>query len=260
MAMTPAAHERWRVRLPLIVFAGISWLAILFLPKGQGVSFCDTSVWSSISTDKLLFVLDGLSTLTLVWSWVLMVVAMMAPMLTRNLAHVQARAIPSLRAAGTILFLIGYLSVWFLAGVPAALILISIELLQPAAYLTLIAALAIALVWQFSPVKQSCLNRCHRTPSLAGSGRRFVFSIFCYGFAQGIWCVGTCWALMIVGLLSGEAHILVMALLSAILLAERFDKPMRPGWSVRYPTVVLRMTLFRLERLVKFSPVRVLNR
>ncbi|PDT21829.1 DUF2182 domain-containing protein [Rhizobium hidalgonense] len=259
MAMTPAAFERWRARLPLIVVAGVSWLAILLLPKGERLSFCDTSVSASISTDRLLFVLEGLSALTLVWSWMLMVVAMMAPMLTRNVAHVQARSVPSLKATGTIVFLTGYFAVWLLAGVPAAAILISIEWLQPAAHLAFTTALSIALVWQFSPVKQSCLNRCHRLPSLAGSGTHFVRSIFCYGFAQGIWCVGTCWVLMIVGLVSGEAHIPVMAFLSAVLLAERLEKPVRPVWSVRYPTVVLRMAIFRLERLVKFAPVQVPN-
>jgi predicted metal-binding membrane protein len=251
--MTPAASERWRVRLPLIAAAGVSWLGALFLPTREGFSFCDASVWISLSADKLRFLLSGTESIALFLGWILMVAAMMTPMLTRNVAHVRARSISAIRTWGTAFFLFGFLALWLLVGIPFIGILFLTELMQSHAIVTVSTALLISVLWQFSPAKQFCLNRCHRTPALRGSGVKFVASVFRYGYMQGVWCFGTCWAIMLVALFAGEWHKSVMVLASGFLLAERLEKPKRPGWEVRYPTAVIKMVAFRISKQIRFD-------
>lgn len=237
-----------------MIFAGLCWLGILVQPRSERLSFCDTSVWTSLSSDKIFALLEGSELFSLTCGWVLMVGAMMTPMLTRNVAHVRARSMPALRTAGTAFFFLGYLAVWLLAAIPAAVIMIPVELVQPAGGPAFASIALVPILWQFSPAKQSCLNRCHRTPVLSATGINFATSVFGYGFGQGTWCCGTCWALMLLTLFAGDAHVMAMFLASTFLLAERLEAPARPTWKARFPTVFIRVISFQLKKFLRQHP------
>nr|WP_157784769.1 DUF2182 domain-containing protein [Sinorhizobium fredii] len=88
-------------------------------------------------------------------SWVAMLVAMMAPLLSAPLRHVSRQRLSHRRWRAIGLFLLGYTAVWLAAGV----VLIPIAMtIQAAAYdfafVPAILGCVVALIWQVTPVKQ----------------------------------------------------------------------------------------------------------
>jgi len=150
-------------------------------------------------------------------AWLLMLVAMMTPLVADPLQHLWCRK-PAI-----VVFLACYFGIWL----SMAPILIGIALLldvadglagMPAG----LSAAVLALAWQATPWKRACLDRCRRRPGLDAVGD---VSALRDGIAQGGWCVGACWALMLVPLAAGQAHLPAMALVSAIMIGERRRSP-----------------------------------
>ena len=92
------------------------------------------------------------------------------------------------------------------------------------------AALALAGLYQLSQAKSACLSHCqsplsflqhHARPGLAGAWRT--------GLHHGLYCLGCCWALMLVLLALGAMSLWGMALLSLLVLAEKL-LPLGVGW------------------------------
>jgi len=83
------------------------------------------------------------------------------------------------------------------------------------------ALLLAAGAFQFTSLKQTCLRKCRTPrdfPMLEGrdsaAGAAFV------GLRHGAFCVGCCWALMLLPLVAGTVNIAWMALITAIVVAE----------------------------------------
>lgn len=245
--MTPAAYERLQIRIPLTVAAAAAWAAVVALSDQRRlVAFCNSDVWPALSLDQLALAMTFYSPTTLAGEWMLMVAAMMTPMLAGALGHVRARSLPRRRMRSMALFMIGYWSIWAACGVPIVLAVLALQLMQSSSIVTIALAGSLVLVWQFSPVKQICLNHCHDQPPLAAYGIRADLAALGYGVTQGIWCCGACWALMLVPLATQGGHLPAMAATSAFLIAERLDKPRRPAWEVRWPSTAARLLWFRL--------------
>lgn len=116
--------------------------------------------------------------------WLAMCAAMMIPTVTR----------PMLRAArggvgGAGSFTAGFLVVWWLAGVPAYLVMESIE--WTPAWIAI--AWVIAGLYQLSPLMQ----RNSGCSGVAFDGRAFA-----YGLRQGRRCVVSCWPVMVASLVT----------------------------------------------------------
>src|SRR3546814_20852665 len=73
-------------------------------------------------------------------------------------------------------------------------VILGVNLLMPMSYIPALVVGIIALVWQFSPVKQRCLNRGHDHRPLAAFGWRAHRDALLFGSVHGIWCVGSGWA------------------------------------------------------------------
>ena len=84
------------------------------------------------------------------------------------------------------------------------------------------AALAIAGLYQFSGLKEACLKKC-RNPFaiLFAQLERKPVRIFRLGVEQGVWCLGCCWALMLVMFAVGTMNIFWMALIGAVTMVEK---------------------------------------
>ena len=78
--------------------------------------------------------------------------------------------------------------------------------------------------FQFSALKYRCLERC-RTPfafvNERWHGRRPEREAFRIGFDHGVFCVGCCWALMLVMFVVGMGSLGWMLLLAATMAAEK---------------------------------------
>ncbi|GAB2512388.1 DUF2182 domain-containing protein [Nocardiopsis aegyptia] len=128
----------------------------------------------------------------------------------------------------TALFVGGYLLVWAAAGVAAyAVVVLLVPLLPSGATGVPLggAALVLVGVYQFSPLKRVCLRQC-RSPLafVAAHAERLRAGPVAagrVGAAHGAYCLGCCWALMVVLLLLGMMSLTWMALVAAVILAEK---------------------------------------
>jgi predicted metal-binding membrane protein len=165
--------------------------------------------------------------------------AMMAPLLSQPLAHLWHRSLARRRIRAIAIFVAGYGAVWLAAGI---VLTIAAVLLESMASLTGVpafaAAVAIAIAWQLFPGRQICLNRCHRVPRLSAFGIAADIDCLGYGFAAGVWCVGSCWALMLLPLAAGAMHLPVMAGISVVLIGERMTPPRLVRWGIALPPVL----------------------
>jgi predicted metal-binding membrane protein len=83
-------------------------------------------------------------------------------------------------------------------------------------------ALALAGAFQFSELKDRCLSKCrHPGPYLLARYRRGAAGGFRLGFAHGLFCLGCCWALMLVMFAAGVAVLWWMAALTAVMVYEK---------------------------------------
>ncbi len=174
-------------------------------------------------------------------NWGLMLAAMMAPALVAPVGHVYLRSFARRRVWLAAVFLIGYAVVWMAAGALLLAVVRVVTSLAPESRLQAAGALALAAAWQCSPSKQRCLNRCHARPEVTAFGAAADAGAFRFGLRDGMWCVGSCWALMLLpSLVSRSLHLVVMAAVSVQVFSERCDLSSPPAWRWRGPDRVTR--------------------
>jgi predicted metal-binding membrane protein len=167
-----------------------------------------------------------------VGGWTLMTFAMMLPT-SLPLIDMFKRMTAKRDDAGLLLALLiaGYLVVWTAFGVAALfgdrLIHTAVERsawLDENAYIVGGATILVAGLYQFSPLKYMCLDKC-RSPMMfiAGrwSGSNHRFSALRLGIDHGVFCVGCCWSLMLLMFVVGVGNIGWMLILGAIMAVEK---------------------------------------
>jgi len=86
--------------------------------------------------------------------------------------------------------------------------------------------LMLAGAFQFTPVKDACLRSCrHPASFIHRHYKRGTAGAFKLGARHGIFCVGCCWALMLVMFALGVTSLIWMALLTALTVHEK-TRPM----------------------------------
>jgi predicted metal-binding membrane protein len=165
--------------------------------------------------------------------WSVMIVAMMLPGAIPAIL-LYARLVATNRAAGNVLpstwtFTLGYLAVWTAFALAATVLQAFLEardLLSPMLasadrWLTG-GLLLLAGVYQWLPVKAACLDRC-QTPLQAflRNWRPGMLGAFRMGSGYGTFCVGCCWALMLLMFAAGVMNLLWVALITGFILVER---------------------------------------
>jgi len=162
-----------------------------------------------------------------VWPWFLMLLAMMSPLHAPALRHLWARSLSRRRLRAIFLFAVGYGVVWMLVG---AVLVLGAEQLKGygmGGWLAPLTGLLIVILWQISPWKQICLNRCHWVARLSAFGWVADRDCLRFGLVKGFWCVGTCWALMFLPLMFTSVGLPLMLVISLFLLMEQYQ-PARP--------------------------------
>jgi predicted metal-binding membrane protein len=163
-------------------------------------------------------------------AWQMMIAAMMLPSslpLVRLFAAASAGQ-PRPRAAMAGL-LGGYAVVWTAFGAAAFLFDVGVHAAVDAsawlrAHDGLIgpATLALAGAFQFTPLKDACLRKCrHPGQFLIRDYRRGVRGGLRLGTLHGVFCVGCCWALMLVMFAAGVASLVWMGLLTGVMVLEK---------------------------------------
>jgi predicted metal-binding membrane protein len=165
-------------------------------------------------------------------AWVLMIAAMMLPTAFPLLAMFRritgARSDASRLAA---LVVLGFFVAWFAFGLVAHA---ADSALQRAAegsgwfvahgWVVGALVLAGAGLFQWSALKYRCLEACRTPFTFVGArwhGRAPAREAFRIGFDHGLFCVGCCWALMLVMFVVGVGSIGWMLALAAVMAAEK---------------------------------------
>ena len=177
----------------------------------------------------------------------LMVAAMMLPLAAVPLRHVYQRSFARRRGRAMLLFAAGYAIVWIGAAAILELLALAARLAALTSLAWLVAASGAAALWQASPAKQWCLNRCHRRPQLAAFGAAADRDSLVFGLAHSASCVGACWALMLLPLGAANFHLPIMAAVALFVAAERIERPAPLSWRWRWPGKVLRSIAARLR-------------
>jgi predicted metal-binding membrane protein len=241
MGLTARRPDAW-----LVVLGSTSLVAWSVLALGDSgftlPAFCSAEalrgVPLSVSFD-LALVFN--SPAQLAAGWALMLAAMMSPLLIVPLRHAHDRSFARRRARAMLLFVAGYMAVWMTAGVGLQAMALAARWAAPEPLLCFGLAAAAAALWQVSPAKQWCLNRCHRQPHLAAFGAAADRDAFEFGLTNGASCIGACWALMLLPLLAGHGHIFAMIAVTLFIFAERLESPAPLAWRWRGPGKALRI-------------------
>jgi predicted metal-binding membrane protein len=163
-------------------------------------------------------------------TWVVMMAAMMFPSIAPMvLTYRRLQAGRRAGSASTALFVAGYLIVWAASGLLAYAVLKAGRSLDGGLFSwhragrwVAAGALAAAAVYEFTPLKQTCLTRC-RSPLgfLVGSWREGPDGGFRMGLVHGTWCLGCCWLLMVGLFALGAMSITWMIVITLLIGLEK---------------------------------------
>jgi predicted metal-binding membrane protein len=187
----------------------------------------------------------------LLWlMWAVMMAAMMLPsalpllsFYDRALQRSAVRIHPTLYVAS---MAAGYVAVWGLFSVGATALQrvltqllvmdLMMEMTTQAAALTLV----VAGLYQFTPLKLACLQQCRSPLSfIMQRWRRGLAGAFRMGAEHGAYCLGCCWALMLLLFAGGVMNLWVIVGLTLLVLAEKmFPFGRQVSWVVGAALVV----------------------
>jgi predicted metal-binding membrane protein len=220
-----------RVRNAVLTVSAAAWIVLLVEPRGMGMIAHGAGTAPSLASLPMLLAMTGPGPMAA--GWALMLVAMMAPALIPPIRHIHLRSFLRRRARSIAIFLAGYAAMWMVIGGALLAAVLTLQMFAPRPYLPAAGVGLVALLWQISPIKQSCLNRCHAHAELAAFGAAADFDALRFGATHGIWCVGSCWALMLLPMLLPRASIAAMAVIAVFVISERLERPMPPSWRWR---------------------------
>lgn len=182
----------------------------------------------------------GVSEFGLMWG--VMVVAMMFPTVVPTGLRLVRKDATGDRGAATAAatwwrlertaeFSAGYLVVWVAFGLAVYGILTGAAGIAkvPAQDGKWIAAavFAIAGIYQFTPAKRACRERCESprcaAPDVSASVSRW--SVIPESVSHALYCIGCCWAFMAVLIAVGLMNLVAMALLTVVIFVERYVAP-----------------------------------
>jgi predicted metal-binding membrane protein len=187
--------------------------------------------------------------------WVVMMAAMMFPSISPTVA-LYARISKQRSPLLPLLFVVGYVAAWAVAGAVAFALRATIDATAGdvlawnregrwVAGVTLL----IAAGYQLTPLKDVCLGKC-RSPLgfILGSWRDGRSGALRMGAQNGAWCVGCCWALMLALFALGIMSVVWMAVVAGFIAVEK-TLPWR-----RTATLGTAAILVGLGLLVLFAP------
>jgi predicted metal-binding membrane protein len=171
--------------------------------------------------------------LALLWAmWAVMMTAMMLPAaLPLVLLYAKSNRIDDRRGAAPRVYALvgGYLVVWALFSVGAVMLqrllsrlLLLTPMMEPATPVVGAFVLVVAGIYQLTPLKRVCLQACRSPLSFLmqrwKTGRAGAFRM---GLDHGAYCLGCCWALMLILFAGGVMNLAVIVTLTAWVLIEK---------------------------------------
>lgn len=200
----------------LLVVAAMAWLVTIAIAEDMGVMPGTM----------------GLGFIGFVGAWTLMMAAMMlmsiapfASLYTRTMHDHRVRRVTSLT--------LGYLAVWAAAGVVGFGAAAGADRLATRApgwaQATAVGTCMVCAVYQVTPLKDRCLQHC-RSPLghlVRYTSLRGPLVDARVGLSHGGWCLGCCWALMLLLITFGVMNLIAMVVLATVIVVEKVLAPGR---------------------------------
>jgi len=220
-------RDRWLIDLALAATIALCWAWLVPMARDMYGPMTGASAWMMTDTwdfphQVLLFAM-----------WVVMMIGMMLPSAAPTLL-LYARVVhnsPEAAAAPARVYAFagGYLLVWTVFSLLATALQLVLRhwlLLSPmmatSSHVFGGALLVLAGAYQLTPYKRSCLNSC-RSPAafIAQHWRRGLSGAFRLGLEHGVYCLGCCWALMLLLFVGGVMNLWWIGLLTLFVLLEK---------------------------------------
>ena len=225
------------VFLPILGgIVAVAWAALAVWSASPYARYVDHDWAHAGLAGRLCAALPGgdvlLSAILYVLAWVLMTTAMMLPT-AMPLLRIFGRLVGGHADAGFLLSMAvgGYLFVWLGFGLAAHLLGVAlVAFARQSLWLTFngwaigAALLFIAGLFHFSRLKYLCLDACGAPLSFVvarWAGRRAALESFRLGIDHGVFCIGCCWALMLLLFAVGAGSIGWMAALGGAMAIEK---------------------------------------
>ena len=236
--MRVAASRHQRVFLPVLAgLVTLAWLTLWLWARSPYGRYLDHGDWTASGPAAWLCRVVPAGSLVVpaalyALAWTLMILAMMLPTtlpLFQAFDRVVAGRVDRQRLL--VLLGVGYLAAWSAFGLLAhglhALLLAGVArvpLLGWYGWLIGAATLAGAGAFQFSALKYRCLDQCRSPLSFVIShwhGPGPQRQAFLLGLRHGLFCVGCCWALMLLMFVVGAGSLGWMLVLAAAMAIEK---------------------------------------
>lgn len=233
-------RDRAVVIAALILITALAWADIIWLARDMGMDGMDMTGFRMIPAGQGLMMpanapWQPVEFVYVFAMWAVMMVGMMTPSVAPMIliyARVGKQAVATGHPfAATGWFASGYLVAWLgfsFAATSAQWALERGALLTPmmeSASGALGAAMLIAAgIYQWTPLKEACLSYCQAPLTFImrhGGFRPDATGAFLLGIRHGLYCIGCCWALMLLLFVGGVMNILWIAALAGLVLAEK---------------------------------------
>ena len=212
-------HVRWRtdVWLPaiLLIVAGLGWWWSVVSASGMRGNAMSMPMGAQSTMSLAVFLI----------AWVAMMAAMMLPgvmPVVRGCVRAAAgNAVPA------VIFVAGYLAVWSAVGIPAFLASNRLNPMLHACPWVGRFAGAVAVIaglHQLTPLKATCLRHCRWPMALSGGPDERLGGLaraLVAGGRYGMFCLGSCWMLMVVLIAFGTMQLAWMLALAVVIWLEK---------------------------------------
>jgi predicted metal-binding membrane protein len=232
-------RERFIIVASLLVLTLLAWFDLIWLANDMEMGSMDMSGYRMIPAGKALMMPASASWQPIEFAyvfvmWVVMMIGMMTPSVTPMIlvyARVRRQAMGGQPFASVAWFAGGY----FLAWIAFSLVATSLQwALERAALLTPMMAsasnivagilLIIAGLYQWTRLKDACLWQCQAPLGFIlshGGFHKTATGSLTLGLRHGAYCLGCCWALMVLLFSLGVMNLFWIAALAILVLLEK---------------------------------------
>ena len=227
--LAPRVHDRRPFLIVLVGLVALAWLALVVWGQSPYSRFLSHEALEDTQLADGRYFADAL---LFVGGWSLMTVAMMLPTSLPLIAMFHAMVSGRRNRTWLVVLVIaGYLGIWTLFGAAAHAGDMALHQgvermgwLEANAWALGAAAILLAGIYQFTPLKYHCLDKCRSPYSFImehWQGGNEAAQALRLGVHHGVFCVGCCWSLMLLMFAVGVAHLGWMLVLGVVMSAER---------------------------------------
>jgi predicted metal-binding membrane protein len=234
----------------VVALAGLGWFALALQAANVGTfeALCSAMAGGTSA--------GGIALVTAMWG--AMTLAMMlpsaAPMILTYAEIADTAARKNEPVVSPFMIAAGYTVVWLgfaAAATLAQLALMRATLLDPsmasASGLFSGAIFIGAGVYQFSALKHACLTQCqHPFPFFFANWATTPRGVFKLGVRQGLFCLGCCWAMMLVMFAVGTMNVVWMAALGIVMTVEKIGTGKKFTYAVGVALIAIGVALVGL--------------